>query len=64
MSFGSDLVGCFEIFDRMIQPKKDLAWQRWATRSLFHIIIPLFDHIWMAWNGSAATDEVLWLQTA
>jgi hypothetical protein len=64
MSLGSDLVGCFEIFERMIQPKKDLAWQRWATRSLFHNKTPLFGPIWRAWNGPAATDEVLWLQTA
>ena len=43
--------------------KMDLAWQRWATRSLFHNKTSPIGHIWRSLNGPAATDEVPWLQT-
>jgi hypothetical protein len=41
--------------------KSDLAWQRWATRTLFCHKTSLIGHIWRTWNGPAATDEMSWL---
>jgi hypothetical protein len=45
-------------------PKTDLAWHRWSARSWFHSTTSLIGHIPRPWNGPAAMDEVLWLQTA
>ena len=63
VTFGSDLVGAIKIQAGFSQ-KMDLAWQRWATRSLFHNKTSLIGHIWRAWNGPAATDDVSWPITA
>jgi hypothetical protein len=61
--FAKSLLDALNLLSASSQ-KSDLAWQIWATESLFHNKTSFIGHIWRTWNGPAATVEVSWLQTA
>jgi hypothetical protein len=63
LSLGSDWLDVSDSLTRSGQ-KSDFIHHRWSTsRSWFHSKTSLIGCISRPWNGSAAPDEVLWLQT-